>query len=179
MPKGDSGANEEYNKMMEMAREAGKKTGNEYVGIIDNLTGQAVGGGLHTSDKSGEVLLTPTMIDAILTSPENSLDMIHNHPLNTSFGEDDLSFAEFPSMRSTAIIGHDGTKYEMVFSGGQRVQNDEVQKSWIKEFNRTQKPYAEKILSGELSYNDARKQHFHEINQALASEYGWTYRRLS
>ena len=177
MPKGSSGANFEYSKMTVAVKDLGTQTGNEYIGVIDISAGTSIGGHLNTSNLPNEAALSREQMLALTTASANSLDMVHNHPSSSSFSGADLSFAEYAAVRGTTVMAHDGTRYVMVFAGGQRPSGQSIYDAWTQEFNRTQEPYADRIAAGIITYDQARKQHFHEINQTLAKNYGWTYRR--
>jgi hypothetical protein len=78
-----------------------------------------------TSREPGHVKFEEDVVSAIDTAPENSVKLIHNHPLNSPPSWSDLKFMYFPSVAECQVVGSDGRVYAVALGSGERPTPEE------------------------------------------------------
>lgn len=94
--------------------------------------------------------------------PNNSVVLTHNHPLSTSFSDDDLALLmNNPQIKTIIAAGHDGTVYKLSIGKGIRT---EMSKTTGR--NSIMQEYKE-LMMNKISPN--------EIVEILSYKYNWKY----
>lgn len=94
--------------------------------------------------------------------PNNSVVLTHNHPLSTSFSDDDIALLlDNPQIKTIIAGGHNGTVYKLSVSKGTRTGISDLtgRNSIIQEYRR--------ILDNVENPN--------KVVEALANKYNWSY----
>jgi len=131
-----------------------------------------------TGNKSS-VQFTPELVQFLSLADRDSLISIHNHPSSSSFSAPDLNIlSKFDSIKYLTVIGHDETKYLVRVGKGIRPEYNELNQKYS-EINRKHYDYFNtKVINGEMTGDQAWKEHTHIINTEIAQEFGWDYMRV-
>ena len=129
--------------------------------------------------KQSSVEFTPELTKFLENAQKDSLVSVHNHPNSSSFSDADLGvLSKFKSIQYLTVIGHDETRYLVRVGSGQRVMYNQIRAKYNELQNKHFETYARKVRNGELTNNQALKEHSHKINQDLSAEFGWEYKRV-
>lgn len=164
-------------QVFETALEHGKTTRTEVLITIDAETGNEIHSAV-SGDKNS-VALPKSLIDLLRSATKNSVVMVHNHPSSSAFSAEDLCVLNnFDSINYMTVIGYDGTRYAMGIGDGNRPTLTKVYDSWVSAVNMDHKHYQSKVISGELTRDEAWYEHSNKVMQILAKRLGWDYRRF-
>lgn len=164
-------------KAWEDALEFGRANNRETLKTININNGDSAFMDLHGDDSS--VKFTPELMTFLENGRKNSFVSVHNHPSSSSFSDADLNIlSTYESIQYLAVVGHDETRYLVRVGNGRRVLYNEIRSK----YNELKKKYfnyfAQKVRNGELTNSQAWKEHSHKINEDLAAEFGWEYKRV-
>lgn len=154
----------------------GIKTKKEHLLLLNSITGQLENPILKGT--GSEVMFSDELIEKIIKSPKDSYILMHNHPNNSSFSAADLNIInKFDSIKELKIIGHDKTKYSIIIDNGERLSISKLKEDYdyFKRLHR--KEFFEKFHNGELTQEEAWKQHSHKLVTDLANKYKWKYKK--
>jgi len=119
------------------------------------------------------------LIRLLQQAQSNSIVSVHNHPSSSSFSAEDLSIlAKFDSIKTMAVIGHDGTRYVMSSGSGQKPDLFTVRDKLNTIVRKYYDHYNNLVQSGKMTSSEAWKEHSHRAVSDLAEEFGWDYRRV-
>ncbi len=144
---------------------------------IDTKTGREV----YSLVEGGKdfVEFPPELIRLLQQAQSNSIVSVHNHPSSSSFSAEDLSIlAKFDSIRTMAVIGHDGTRYVMSSGSGQKPDLSTIRDKLNTMVRKYYDHYNNLVQSGKMTPNEAWKEHSHRAVSDLAKELDWDYRRV-
>nr|DAM42333.1 MAG TPA: minor capsid protein [Bacteriophage sp.] len=154
--------------------EHGKRTGKEglmwldldYNPILPFATGNKKSVGITRED-----------MRFLMAQPKDSIISLHNHPSSSSFSPADMDIAcRIESVKELQVIAHDGTRYFLEIGTGKRPEDHIIDDEFYKTLNKLQSKYDnmfKKTKNNELVW----KEHTHEVNEMLAKQFGWNYRR--
>lgn len=156
----------------------GRRTGNEALAVISADTGQPLYP-LVAGQKSA-VYFPKELVQLIEQSPADSIAIAHNHPSSGSFSAEDLQWLRYPSVKYMSAIGHDGTRYLVSRSKAAKLENltyENVKRTWQDAVNRYFNEFRDKVLRGEMTEQEAWKEHSHLALQRVAIALRLNYRR--
>lgn len=155
----------------------GLKTKNECLLTLDAKDGKIIYNKVVGTQDS--VQFPQQLVTLLNGSPANSVLLVHNHPNSSSFSDADVRMiARFDSMNGMFISGHDGTKYYLgklpnTSKFSEKVILAEYQKFMTKYHGH----YSKLVSTGQMTPNQAWKEHSHKIMEDLAQSLGLEYRR--
>lgn len=151
----------------------GKADNKEHLSICttDNIEVMSIDGGDY------EVQLTDEAINLLESSPERSLNIFHNHPSCSSFSVDDiLTQNRFPAIKESGISDAGGTRY-MMDMNGKHVTEDDITREYNSLIYKYYNTFAEKINAGQMTIEEANRQHSILISEEISKKFKWTFRK--
>ncbi|SMB97795.1 hypothetical protein SAMN00808754_1952 [Thermanaeromonas toyohensis ToBE] len=159
------------------AVEFGRNTGRECLIHIDARTGEKVYATIE--GEKDQVIISSTLRDFLSRAEERSIIQVHNHPRSSSFSDADIIVTmAHESISHIVVIGHDGTRYIFSRGNGQKPDQREISLQWLKLRDKYYNQFAQEVIAGRMTEEQAWKEHSHLIMQDLAEMYGWEYRRV-
>lgn len=156
-------------KVMDEMITASKKTGYEYMSILDYATGKPLFG-MHTDKKTNSVAPSWKMILKMKSSKPNSITLIHNHPNGTTFSiADVVSLNNNKVIKELIIKGNDGSEY--YFSIPKNVTMDLSTKERRDIFQKYIKDVRRKYLNQGINMQETN----HLAWMQISKERGWCY----
>lgn len=136
--------------------------------------------GMELTGNGNSVVFTNELIEHLTNSKENSLILSHNHPGSSSFSDADLKvMAKFNSINGITVEGQNGTKYICKIGDGVIPDNlSQITKDYNEIKNELFDEYRAKVLTDEMTPDEAWYEHSNEVMQQLADKYNWIYRRI-
>ena len=155
----------------------GVQNSRECLLTVDNKTGNEVY--LMVEGGKDYVQFPPQLITFFDQAKANSIISVHNHPNNSSFSAEDLLLlSRFDSVKTVAVIGHDGTRYVMSIGNGQTPSTTEINRTFNTMVKKYYDHYNDLVQYGKMESRDAWKEHSHKAVSDLAKDFGWEYRRV-
>ena len=165
-----------FEKAVNKALEHGEKTGNECLLWLDTKGREVVK--VATGDKNS-VTINQETVSYLLGAKKDTVISLHNHPGNSAFSPEDMNVAcLFESIKEMRVIGHDETEYYLKIGDGERPSLHKIRSKYNEIRDELQNKY-QKIYNETLDAKSTWKEHSNEINQKLAKEFNWRYRRVS
>jgi hypothetical protein len=125
------------------------------------------------------VQFPPQLITFLEQAKANSIVSIHNHPSSSSFSAEDLIIlSRFDSIKTIAVIGHDGTRYVVSIGSGQTPSPAEIKGTLNAMVKKYYNHYNSLVQSGKMAPGEAWKEHTHQAVSDLSKNFGWEYRRV-
>ncbi len=163
-----------FDKAFHKALDHGKTTGNECL-LWLNLDGEEVVK-IAAGDKSS-VAINHETLDYLSNAKKNTVISLHNHPGSSAFSPEDMNIAcYFESVKEMRVIGHDGTKYYLDVTGGERPSLSEIREAYNKIKDETYDKYYE-VFTKTQDAAATWKEQSNEISETMAKKFKWTYRR--
>lgn len=170
----ESEAEINYKNACKQVLDRGKINGNENL-LLLNLNGEQVFDRLDGTNNC--VRFTPEFNDFIDNSIKESLMLIHNHPKSSSFSDADMCVLNvYDSIKEITAYGHDGTLYRLS-TNGNNIGVLDIKAEYRHYRNKYQSKYSDKVIRGELTPEEAWKEHSNEIIEEMSKLHGWTYTR--
>lgn len=157
----------------------GLKTQTECLLTLDATTGRSVYNQVDGS--AGQVQIPASLVQLLQRIGPKSIVVVHNHPSSSSFSDDDLGvLGNYESLRGLAAVGHDGTSYYIGRTTETGGLNPRVLVlDWHRHVTKYIEYYAALIREGQMTEEQAWKEHSHQAVQDLAREHGLEYVRWS
>ncbi len=169
-------AQKESMKSFSLALEHGLASGNECLLTLDVKTGKQVYNKIE-GDSSG-VGFPQQFIDFLQNADDNSVLLIHNHPGSSSFSTDDINVLTLKSVNKLGVVGHDKTLYFVQRNGNSAdLSIEKIAYDRKTVYSKHFDYYQGKVLSGEMTPQEAWKEHSHKILQYVAEKNNLDYRR--
>lgn len=170
-------ANQGLLKSFERAKEHGLRTDTEILLHIDSKTGKSVY--REVKGTRGEVRFPPGLKEFLADSADDSIVMIHNHPSSSSFSDADIAkLGQYPSLKGLGVIAHDGTQYYLSKMPGTLLDEHRLIMHWGAAQDEHFDYFQDKFLRGEMTQDEAWKEHTHRIIKDVAEWNDLEYRRL-
>lgn len=149
--------------------------GIEFAAMVDVRTGETLGRILD-GEKSSVVL--KEHIDQM--DPNKNYVQIHTHPRSSSFSDMDVMLLHHnEGLHAMAVFGADGRSY-LISKQLQDVIDDvyEIREAYEKERDALFPKYQQEVSAGNMTQDEAWKEHSHEIWVNIAERLGFKYSRL-
>jgi hypothetical protein len=144
---------------------------------IDTKTGKSVYS--KVGGKAKEVVFPQPLDDFLNNAAPDSIVSIHNHPSSGSYSAADLNvLSRYKSISHLIVVGHNRTRYVVKVGQGQRPTRTDISWEWKLSHDRYFNYFNIKVISGELTPDEAWYEHSHLIMQDVANKFGWEYRRV-
>lgn len=163
----------------EQLRQATRDSGVEYAAMLDAETGNALG-----NDIKGEKDFASIAAHIEKMQPGKRYIQIHTHPNSSSFSGTDVALLFYHqgperNIQSIYVVGVDGTRYIISREPGVQVATpEEIKIAFHAEIERLRPKWEGKYRSGELTAEQAWKEHTHEAWTNIAKKLGFKYNRL-
>lgn len=150
--------------------------GVEHAAMIDAAEGTSIGEVL-----SGEVGGVDISKHTQALQPGRKYVQLHTHPGSSSFSGADLAIlVRNDGVEAMAVFGADNTRYVVSKApGATPITPETAVDTWRAEYNARYLPYAQAVISGQMTEAEARKAHTHEVMEAVAKLLGLRYERFS
>ncbi|NPV30505.1 MAG: hypothetical protein HPY58_12825 [Firmicutes bacterium] len=163
----------------EELRQATRASGVEYAAMVDAETGNSLGVDIKGIEHSVNIAAHIEQMQ-----PGKRYIQIHTHPNSSSFSDIDVALLFYHqgperNIQSIYVVGADGTRYIMSREPGVRVATpEEIKLAFQVEIEVLRPKWEEKYRSGEMTADQAWKEHTHEAWFNIAKKLGFKYNRL-
>ncbi|MCH3962681.1 MAG: minor capsid protein [Clostridium sp.] len=149
----------------------------------EKLVAMSIKDGLKRQELTGNgnsVVFTSELINFLNNSEANSVMLVHNHPGSSSFSDADLKvMVNFNSINGITVEGQNGTKYICKIGDGIIPDNlSQITEDFNEIKNELFDDYRAKVLTDEMTPDEAWYEHSNEVMERLAHKYNWIYRRI-
>lgn len=150
--------------------------GRENAAIIHAETGREVAPRIRGTKTSVNLL---SHVEAMV--PGDFYVSLHTHPRSSSFSPQDAAFlVEREGIRALYVIGRDGTRYLLSKKpGAEPPTRESIMRIYRTQVDALMPKYQLRVQSGELSQQEAWKQHTHEVWLEIAERLNLVYERWS
>ena len=168
-------------------RERTRETGDEYAAMVNERTGNRLGKILRGNPERTDI--TPHLQEMRTRLPRHRFVQVHSHPraASRSFSADDaLVIAGEEQISAMVVAGADGRWFVLArlpqtpvpeTESEERLRMSEVFEKFRQTYNRFRLAYDRRVDAGELSEDEARSAHTHEVWERIADGLGMRYFR--
>ncbi len=163
----------------EQLRQATRASGVEYAAMLDAETGNQLGVDLKGIEHSVNIAAHIEQMQL-----GKRYIQIHTHPNSSSFSDIDVALLFYHqgperNIQSIYVVGVDGTRYIISREPGVQIATpEEIKLAFRVEIERLRPKWEGKYRSGELTADQAWKEHTHEAWTNIAKKLGFKYNRL-
>lgn len=166
---------ESVENVSELIRQKTIRNDVEYAAMIDAATGQRIGPIIDGEKNEADI---GEHIRAMVSGREYI--QLHTHPLSSSFSDADVFvMSANDGFKYMVVTGADGTQYILMKNPGAKYYTyQEIHNEYRIVRSLLHSKYANLVQTGQMSPEQAWKEHSHEIWERIASNFDFRYIRI-